>query len=175
MKTPLPQGAPSQSLPHPRTEMTTMFRGPQGPVAVVPSSQPAPPSSPNCLSGCHSERPRVTLKTIKPHTLQNNSPPTSVNMPLLYQTDICGSNIEKDDLESFGDTMGKKAANVFRIMLQNINNLPISALVNSSRQVIDCIANQELDVFLMTKIGLCWPKVSAYDQFKISTTSPPRR
>jgi hypothetical protein len=80
-----------------------------------------------------------------------------------------GNTIEKHDLESFGDTMGKKGINTFRIMLQNVNNLPTSSRVNRSCQVIDCIANQELDVFLMTEIGLCWAKVSAYDQWNERT------
>jgi hypothetical protein len=87
-------------------------------------------------------------------------------MPLLYQTDMTYHTIQKDDLEAFGNIiMGKKATNVFRIMLQNINNLPTSALVNSSRQVIDSIVNQERDIFVMTKIGSCWPKISDYDQW----------
>jgi hypothetical protein len=65
--------------------------------------------------------------------------------------------------------MGKKGINTFQIMLQNVNNLPTLSRVNRSRQVIDCIANQELDVFLMTEIGLCWDKVSAYDQWNERT------
>jgi hypothetical protein len=65
--------------------------------------------------------------------------------------------------------MGKKAVNVFCIMFQNINNLPTSASFNKSQQVIDCIIKQELDVFLMTEIGLCWPKLSAYDQWNKRT------
>jgi hypothetical protein len=28
--------------------------------------------------------------------------------------------------------------------------------------------SQELDIFLMTEVGLCWPKVFAYDQWNES-------
>jgi hypothetical protein len=101
-------------------------------------------------------------------TNTTTTPPTQI--PLLYQTDIQGNAIEKHDLEAFGDLLGKKEANVFRIMLQNINNLPVSSHVYRSQQLVDCIATQELDVFLMTKVGLCWNKASAYDQWNQRTT-----
>jgi hypothetical protein len=122
-------------------------------LAVAPRHQPRPTGTTNCLFGWQSAKPKVTLTPITPHPPTYNTtlnPPTSIHTPLLYQTDINGKTIEKDDLESFRHIMGKKAVNVFCIMFQNINNLPTSASFNKSQQVIDCIIKQELDVFLMT-------------------------
>jgi hypothetical protein len=65
---------------------------------------------------------KYTLPTIK----------NSITTPLLYQTDLQGNTLEKDDLKAFGDTIGKKVVNVFRIMLQNLNNLPTSVTINHS-------------------------------------------
>jgi hypothetical protein len=41
--------------------------------------------------------------------------------------------MKKNNLESFGDIMCKKQPNTFRILLQNINNLPTLSLVNPSQ------------------------------------------
>jgi hypothetical protein len=113
-------------------------------------------------------KPQQTTQDTIPSPIKTTPPPTST--PLLYQTDIQGRSIEKHDLEAFGDLLGKKEANVFRIMLQNVNNLPVSSHVYRSRQLVDCISNQELDVYLMTEVGLCWNKLSAYDQWYERTT-----
>ena len=152
-----------------------MSRAPRGQATVGTGQQPFSLLTQTRLS--HTLNHHInTIDTINHTNLQtapqqtiphpNNTltfPPTQT--PLLYQTDIQGNTIEKQDLEAFGDTMGRKEANVFRIMFQNIHNLPLSSHVNRSRQVIDCIATQELDVFLMTEVGLCWSKLSAYDQW----------
>jgi hypothetical protein len=43
--------------------------------------------------------------------------------------------------------------------------LPESSKHYKSRQSIDYIKQSEYEFFLMTEIGLCWPKLEAIDQW----------
>jgi hypothetical protein len=67
--------------------------------------------------------------------------------------------------EEFGDVISRKPDRILRIWLQNINRLP--ALRNSvkSKKLISTIAHKQIDIALMTEVGLCWKLVHNSDQW----------
>jgi hypothetical protein len=174
-----------------------MFRVPKEKATVAPRCQLTPPRSTNCLSKntVDKEKEQTTNKKTNTHSnindqqshkapeqqglqelqelqephpakQQQNRNPTA---PLLYQTNLTGKLIKRNDLEAFGDNLLRKPAHTFRIMLQNINNMSSSAHHYASRQIVDCITKHKLDAYLMTEVGLCWPKLSEYDQWSERT------
>jgi hypothetical protein len=72
---------------------------------------------------------------------------------------------EEEDSEEFGDKMKEKEDNVLRIGYQNINRLPIDARASKSRDLIKLIAEKQMDLFLMTEIGLNWRNVGEKDKW----------
>jgi hypothetical protein len=81
------------------------------------------------------------------------------------QFDINGNNLTLQDAEAFGNIKKTKGDNTIRIGLQNMQLLPENAKHYKSRQTIDYIQQGEYDAFLMTELGLCWPKLAASDQW----------
>jgi hypothetical protein len=88
----------------------------------------------------------------------------------LQQQSIKGDNITRDDAEAFADSMKTKQGNTIRIALQNIQLLPENSRHYKSRQLIDYIAQAELDALLMNEVGLNWRSVSADNQWVERTT-----
>ena len=103
---------------------------------------------------------RATPKKVQ-HQKHHSDPPSIT----LSQRDLQGNNQELSDAEEYGDIMAAKRDNVLRIMLHNINRLPISAKSDKSRQLISTIANKQIDVALLTEIGLCWKLLDNKDQW----------
>ncbi len=81
------------------------------------------------------------------------------------QLSMHGCNITKTDAEACGHKMTTKRENTVRIGLQNMQLLPENAKHYKSRQSVDHIKQGECDVWLMSEIGLCWPKLDACDQW----------
>ena len=75
----------------------------------------------------------------------------------LQQTTLLGENLVKTDVEAFGDKMQAKEDNTFRVVVQNVQCLPVEARTDRSRRVVDTIATTESDVFLMSEVKLYWP------------------
>ena len=87
------------------------------------------------------------------------------NLVNYQQRSLRGANLDKTDVEEFGDKMGRKGMNMFRIGLHNISNLSEDGRVSKSRQLVDYIVHKHFDVFLMTEVGLCWKKIPPLDQW----------
>jgi endonuclease/exonuclease/phosphatase family metal-dependent hydrolase len=83
----------------------------------------------------------------------------------LQQTTLFGKNLEKADLEVFGDSLKAKESNNFRVISQNIQKLPESACTERSRRVTSTISSTEADVLLMNEVSLYWPKVGITDKW----------
>ena len=83
----------------------------------------------------------------------------------MQQTTLTGANLDEKDTESFGDTMSTKENNNFRVVFQNIKQLPGGAMTARSRRVVDTIKSTEADVFTMAEISLFWPKVATENQW----------
>jgi hypothetical protein len=79
----------------------------------------------------------------------------------LNQMTLFGENLQRADLEEYGDNIQDKAENNFRVTFQNITTLTESYKSNRSRRVIDTIKNTKADVFLMAEVSLYWPKIEA--------------
>jgi hypothetical protein len=82
-----------------------------------------------------------------------------------YQRTMKGRNLEKDDVEAFGDKMHSKGDETFRVGFQNIANLPQDMRTAKSRQTISYMVQRHYDVFMMSEIGLCWKKLGVEDQW----------
>ena len=76
-----------------------------------------------------------------------------------------GANMDRDDVEVYGDEQHEKLDNIFRVGLHNIFNLPEDRRTSKSRQLIDYIVHKGYDVFLMAEIGLNWRKVGNNDRW----------
>ena len=81
------------------------------------------------------------------------------------QRSLYGDNQESLDLEEFGDIMQRKSPNTLRIMLHNINRLPIYKNQDKSKKLFSYIANKQIDVALLTEIGLYWKLIHNNDKW----------
>ena len=76
-------------------------------------------------------------------------------MPKLHH-----QNLTNQDVKEFGDKMTfPKPNTTFRIVSQNLNNIPESAKTEKSQQIIDFIRRLEASIFAMQEIGLCHCKL----------------
>jgi hypothetical protein len=73
----------------------------------------------------------------------------------LQQYDLHKRNLDKADLETFGDKLHTpQPLSTLRIGFQNIGNLPASARTAKSRQIVEFITSSQMDVFCMNEVGL---------------------
>ena len=94
-------------------------------------------------------------------------PTTTMTLPThdYIQQDLHGSNQVLLDVKEYGDKMQQKKENTFRIMLHNINRLPINGDSTKSYKLISTIANKQIDVALMTEVGLFWKVINNKDRW----------
>jgi hypothetical protein len=81
------------------------------------------------------------------------------------QRDLHGNAQELNDVEAYGDTMRKKSNHTLRIMLHNINRLPIDGRSAKSRKLLSTIATKQIDIALLTEVGLYWKKINSRDRW----------
>ena len=111
-------------------------------------------------------KPRNNKKTRKNSIKNINHRRTQTNSPHLAQYDLHQRNITTQDVEEFGDKMTlPKPDTTFRIVSQNLNNIPESAKTEKSRQIIDFIRKSEASIFAMQEIGLCHSKLPPENQW----------
>jgi hypothetical protein len=82
-----------------------------------------------------------------------------------YQRTLKGRNLDKADVEAFGDTIYTKEEETFRVGFQNIQYLSENAKTAKSRQLISYIVQKQYDVFMMAEVGLCWSLLSMENQW----------
>jgi hypothetical protein len=82
-----------------------------------------------------------------------------------YQRTMKGRNLEKSDVEVYGDTMHAKGYEIFRVGFQNIQNLSENTKNAKSRQSISYIVKRQYDVFMMAEVGLAWKLLSLENQW----------
>jgi hypothetical protein len=61
--------------------------------------------------------------------------------------------------------MTRKSDHTLRIMLHNVNRLPISRSTDKSKKFISTIPNKQIDVALITEVGLYWKLLDGGDQW----------
>ena len=81
----------------------------------------------------------------------------------LNQRTIYGQNAEERDASKFGDDIKKARRKRLKIMLQNINGLGSEGKSEKSRRVADLHTKYEVDILLMTEVGLNWRKIEPTD------------
>ena len=86
-------------------------------------------------------------------------------LPNLQQLSLDGDNITTNDAEAFADVMKRKPHHTVRIALQNIQLLPANSRHYKSRQLVNHIAQAELDALLINEVGLNWHAVAADNQW----------
>jgi hypothetical protein len=92
----------------------------------------------------------------------NNTRNQTTNM---NQLDLSGYNLDQNDVEEFGDKMAKKTEHTLRIMLQNINRLPTDHRATKSRKLLSTLVNKQIDIALLTEVGLYWNKIPNHDKW----------
>lgn len=92
--------------------------------------------------------------------------------PLTSQTDLHGQPQELTDAEEFGDVLRRKSDSTLRVMLHNINRLPSQMQSAKSKKLFSTIANKQIDVALLTEVGLYWRKVPHADQWHERVREP---
>jgi hypothetical protein len=102
---------------------------------------------------------RKTRKKPRHKTNKNNKNTHSINNTPTIQQDLHGHPQELADVEEFGSKMTRKPDQTIRIMLHNINRLPIDSRSTKSKQLITYVANKQIDIALLTGIGLNWKKI----------------
>ena len=105
--------------------------------------------------------------TTNQRTYRNNitthNPPSS--SATLSQTDLHGNDIDTLDGEEYGDIMEPKKESTLRLMLHNVNCLSANSQDTKSRKLIQTIAHKQIDVAMLTEIGLYWPLVPTKDKW----------
>jgi hypothetical protein len=108
--------------------------------------------------------PRTTKQRRSKHHREQPLP-TRIQPPNLSQTNLLGQNQDALDVEAFGDNLNKKHDTTIRIMLHNINRLPLDHRTDKSRKLISCIANKQIDVAMITEVGLYWKSIPGKDRW----------
>jgi hypothetical protein len=85
------------------------------------------------------------------------------------QLDLAGDNLQRNDAEAFTDIMLSKRPETTRIGFQNIQLLPANSKHYKSRQLVNRIAQAQLDGFLLNEVGLNWNAVEPGDQWSERT------
>ena len=70
-----------------------------------------------------------------------------------------------EDAEEYGDRLNRKPDNILRVMLHNVNRLPISGKSDKSKKLVSMIAHKQIDVALLTEIGLSWTHLDNTDRW----------
>ena len=81
------------------------------------------------------------------------------------QQDLFGHNQEVQDAEPYGDIMERKPQSTLRIMLHNVNRLPLNAKHDKSKKLFSTIANKQIDIALITEVGINWKKANSNDRW----------
>jgi hypothetical protein len=111
------------------------------------------------------EHHKKTRKKVKHKTNDKNKNTHSTNNTSIIQQDLHGHPQELVDVEELGSQMTRKPDQTIRIMLHNINRLPIDSRSTKSKQLITYIANKQIDIALLTEIGLNWKKIHNNDKW----------
>jgi hypothetical protein len=61
--------------------------------------------------------------------------------------------------------MQRKQNGILRVWMQNVNRLPSQNNTSKSKQLISTIAHKQVDIALITEVGLYWRLVHANDQW----------
>ena len=108
---------------------------------------------------------RSTKPTNQTKHTQRRDKRTRDPSTLYYQTDLRGNPQELNDAEEYGDIMKPKPDNILRVLLQNVNCLPIDRRACKSRELITTIVQKQVDVALLTEVGLFWRLVDNKDKW----------
>ena len=81
------------------------------------------------------------------------------------QTQMSGANLDRNDVEFFGDDQYEKRPNTLRVGFHNIFNLPEDRRTSKSRQLINYVVQKGFDCFLMAEVGLNWRKIGHNDRW----------
>jgi hypothetical protein len=89
------------------------------------------------------EKRKDSKKTINRRKKRDKQ--TSINPHTNYQqTQLSGANLDRNDVEYFGDEQHEKRPNIFRLGFHNIYNLPEDRRTSKSRQLLILHCSEEL-------------------------------
>jgi hypothetical protein len=108
---------------------------------------------------------KKTKKIGKQKTNNNNMNTHSTNNISIIQQDLHGNPEELTNVEEFDSQMTRKPHQTMRIMLHNIDRLPIDSRLTKSKQIVTYVANKQIDAALLTQIGLNWKKIHNNDRW----------
>ena len=106
--------------------------------------------------------PTIINRQTNNNARTHNSNPSAATFS---QTDLHGTDIDALDGEEYGDIMEPKKECTLRLMLQNINCLPADSRDTKSRKLIQTIAHKQIDIAMMTEVGLFWRLVPTKDKW----------
>jgi hypothetical protein len=119
-------------------------------------SQPPPSNySPDLSQRSHAEPKKLR------RTKHHRHPPSSTSTSPLPAS--CSSN--EDAQEEFGDILTRKPDRILHVFLQNVNRLPVHRHAVKSKQLISTIAHKQINIALLTEVGLYWKLIRPDDQW----------
>jgi hypothetical protein len=114
--------------------------------------------------GLANYKPRAESAEAKRRRLKGCLQSQPKQKPCSLQTTLTGSSTILQDTEKFGDILHSKSDSTFRIMFENISNLPLEGSHYKNRQLIDFLWAAEPDLLGMNELGLYWPKLDVANQ-----------
>ena len=108
---------------------------------------------------------RHTQQINKTKTTQWQDKHTRDPSTMYFQTDLRGNPQELNDIEEYGDIMKPKPDNILCILFQNVNCLPTDRRATKSRELITTIVQKQIDIALLTEVGLFWRLVDTKDKW----------
>jgi hypothetical protein len=72
-------------------------------------------------------------------------------------------------VEAWGDRQTKKRKHTFRLLLQNIQRLPLSARNPKHEAILHWLFTDEADAAVLTEVNTYWPNVRPHQQWKERT------
>ena len=76
--------------------------------------------------------------------------------------------MQKEDIQAevYGDRQKTKNKSSLRVLLQNIQRLPLSIRDQKHEDIVDWIHRDAGDIAILTEINTYWPKVPAHQQWE---------
>jgi hypothetical protein len=84
---------------------------------------------------------------------------------------LTSAEMQKEDVqaEAWGDRQTKKKKYTFRLLLQNIQRLPLSARESKHEDILNWIFTDEADAVILTEVNTYWPNVKPHQQWNERT------
>jgi hypothetical protein len=106
-----------------------------------------------------------TISVTASNTRNNQEDISIHDPPQLFQQKLCNPATDNKD-KPWGHKITEKGDNIFRIGLQNINSLPLSAKHSKNELFTSEITNGQFDVYCATEVNIAWQNVPVEDKIQ---------